>query len=141
MADLPQALAKAFAFDSTREEQLEAFRPLYDAEVTFQDPIQRADGFDAFFKMNRRLLRSIRTLTVKVTAVEGTDEQFFLAWTMQFTPKLLPRKELALEGLTHCKARNQKIIYHRDYWDVAALVASVFPGGQTALRSVLARLF
>ncbi len=138
--NLPQAVASAFAAVNVEEPQcLELFRPLYDDGVVFRDPLQRVEGLDGFMHMNARLLRQLRFVRVDVTAVEGTDEDFFLTWTMAFTPKALKRS-LNLEGVTHAKGRNGKVVYHRDYWDLAELVASFIPGASRMLRIALRRI-
>ncbi len=118
-----------------REDLLDELRPIYAADVHFQDPMQSIDGFDAFVATNRRLLARARELSFEVAPPVGTDDEFFFTWTMRFAPVVGPRFEV--EGVSHLRARDGRIVLHRDYWDLASLLASGVPGGAWLLRTAL----
>ena len=118
-----------------REDVLDELRPLYADDVHFQDPMQSIDGRDAFLATNRRLLSRARALSFTIAPPVGTDEEFFLTWTMRFAPLVGPTFEV--EGVSHLRARDGAIVLHRDYWDMAGLLASGVPGGAWLLRSAL----
>jgi len=114
---------------------VEKLRPLYDVGVIFQDPIQKVQGIDAFIALNRRLLGRAKELAFEVHQVTGADDQIFLTWTMHCEPKLGPK--IRVDGVTHLRVKNDRVVMHRDYWDLGELFASALPGGQTALRFLL----
>jgi hypothetical protein len=134
--DLPARLRQALvALGPDRPESVEALRDLYDPAVEFRDPIQTLKGLDAFLAMNRRLLGRARELSFEVTSARGDADEAFLVWTMRGKAKLGP--SLAVEGVTHVRARNGRITYHRDFWDLGELVASIVPGAGPMLRLLL----
>jgi SnoaL-like domain len=136
MNDLPFRLRDALmALSPDRPESVEVLRELYDETVEFRDPIQTLYGVDAFLAMNRRLLGRVRSLRFDVTSALGTDGEAYLEWTMHGAPKLGPR--LQVQGVTHARAKNGKVVYHRDFWDLGELAASAVPGGRSALRLLL----
>jgi limonene-1,2-epoxide hydrolase len=114
---------------------LEDLRPLYAGDVTFEDPVQKVEGVEAFLDVNRRLARKARELSFAIERVAGDDAEFFITWHMRLRPKLGPLFEL--DGVSHLRAEGGKVRYHRDYWDLAALFASAVPGGQRILRALL----
>ena len=114
---------------------LEELRPLYADDVTFEDPVQKVQGIEAFLDLNRRLAGRARELSFAVERVVGDDAEFVVTWHMRLRPKIGPLFEL--DGVSHLRAEGGKVVYHRDYWDLAALFASAVPGGQRMLRLLL----
>ncbi len=133
---LRQSLANLFVSISPENPgAVEALRRLYAHDVVFQDPMQRAHGVDAFIELNRSLLAKARTLSFTLTANVGSDEEFFFAWSMHFKPRIGPA--LSVDGTSHIRAAGGLVYYHRDYWDIAALLASGVPGGQSLLTAAM----
>ena len=116
---------------------VDALTDLYDPEVRFTDPVQHADGRDAFLEANRRLVRRTRVLSFRIHDKAVTDENIFLTWTMHLALKLGP--ELVEQGVTHLRVANGKVVEHRDFWDITAFLSSAVPGGRRLLRAAFKR--
>lgn len=110
----------------------------YDDEVVFQDPLQRVEGREALAEMNRRLLRRARVLRVTVNEGVAAGDQIFLTWTMEYAYRLSPT--LTLEGASHLRVRDGKIVYHRDYWDLASSLIGKVPGVRRLYGALTARM-
>lgn len=133
---LRQSILSAFTRLSADDlSALEELRPLYADDVTFEDPVQKVEGVEAFMDVNRRLARKARELSFSVDRVVGDDTELFITWRMRLRPKVGPLFEL--DGVSHLRAEGGKVRYHRDYWDLATLFASAVPGGQRILRTLL----
>lgn len=134
--NLRERIITAFgALNETSAGKLDELRELYADDVHFQDPIQTVRGLDAFIEMNRSLISKVRELSFEVTASAGSDEEMFLAWTMTFAPKHGPRVEV--DGTSHVRTEHGKVVYHRDYWDIAGMFAGAIPGGRRLLSAIL----
>lgn len=114
---------------------VEKLRAVYDDDVSFEDPIQKVRGIEAFIALNHRLLDRAKELVFTVESASGTDEEIFLTWSMRCVPKLGPN--IQVDGATHLRAKNGLVVHHRDYWDLGEMFASAIPGGHTALRFLL----
>jgi hypothetical protein len=114
---------------------VDALRPLYAADVVFEDPLQRLQGLEAFLAMNRKLLKMARVLRFELRGEGGDDREFFLAWHLVFKPTLGPTARV--DGVSHITSDGVKITSHVDYWDMASLLASLVPGGRRILRAAL----
>ncbi|MEO8878430.1 MAG: nuclear transport factor 2 family protein [Polyangiaceae bacterium] len=114
---------------------VEKLRAVYDVGVIFEDPIQKVQGIEAFVALNRRLLGRAKELTFTVSDVAQTGDASFLTWTMRCVPKLGPT--IHVDGATHLRVKNERVVSHRDYWDLGELFASSIPGGHRALRFLL----
>ena len=91
----------------------------------FQDPIQTVQGLQPFLETNRRMLARAKALEVQLGDVFESGEQIFLSWKMRYVPKMGP--PVAIDGCTHCRVRDGKIVYHRDYWDLLSSVVEELP--------------
>jgi limonene-1,2-epoxide hydrolase len=118
-----------------RPDAVDALRELYAEDIVFRDPIQVVRGIDDFVAMNHRLLRRMRTLEWTVVRARGDDSEAFLEWTMHGATKL--GIKVTVEGITRARARDGRIIDHRDYWDLGELLASTIPRGQRILHTLL----
>ncbi len=138
-AEIADAVILAFNdFAKDPEAQIEKIAPLYDENVRFTDPIQTLDGRQAFIDMNRRLVARSRELRFDVfdRAVEG--DNIFFAWRMVFAMKVGPRLEI--DGTSHLRVKDGRIVFHRDYWDLAGSVADSIPLAAPFYRALVAKL-
>ena len=110
-------------------------RQLYAPELRFEDPMQVTTDLDAFIATTERLVQRARELSFTVASIVGTDEEFCLTWTMTFAPKIGPTIEV--DGVSHFRARQGRVVEQRDFWDLATLFASAIPGGRSIMRAAL----
>ncbi len=79
-----------------------------------------------------------RQLDISIQEMAEQHDVLFAAWRMRFTPRLGPG--LVLEGVSHLRVRQGRIIYQRDHFDTAGGLASALPGLSALYRAVLTRL-
>lgn len=118
-----------------RPEVFDELRALYAHDLVFQDPIQIVRGLPDFIAMNERLLGRMKTLEWTILGAWDGEDSACLEWNMTGRPKLGP--ELSVDGMTRVRARDGKLVHHRDYWDLAELGTSALPQGNRLLRAVL----
>jgi len=97
--------------------------------------MQVTTDVEAFIATTARLINRARVLSFSVHAVVGTDDEFFFTWTMRFAFKVGPVAQV--DGASHFRARDGRVVMHRDYWDLANLLATTVPGGQQVLRAMV----
>jgi ketosteroid isomerase-like protein len=120
---------------SRADEAVQELGELYVEDMVFRDPIQEVHGLPAFLAMNRRLLKRMRSLAWTITLAEGSEDVALLEWTMRGVAK--PGVKFQVDGMTRARARDGKVIDHRDYWDLGELALSPLPGGARLLRAML----
>ena len=121
-----------------REPALPAFLSLYDEHVQFEDPLHRISGRDAYAEVNRRFLARARRLDITVEDLAEQGGLVFASWRMHFAPRLGP--ELTLEGVSHLRTREGRIVYHRDHFDTVGGATSAVPGLSSLYRAVFSRV-
>jgi ketosteroid isomerase-like protein len=123
------------AYGPGREGALEGLLALYDEDLQFRDPVQELRGRDAFAKMNRQFLGSVRSVEVSVRDLVEGEASFFMAWTMRVAGRIGPA--VTVQGVTHARTRGGKIVEQRDYFDLAGSVLGALPGVSAAYRFVV----
>jgi ketosteroid isomerase-like protein len=117
---------------------VDEFGALYADDVEFQDPLQKVTGKEPVLAMNRRLLQRARTLSVEVHKSLSNGDDHVIFWTMRYAFKIGP--EVAIEGATHLRKRGEKIVVHRDYWDMLSSVMTSLPLARELYRTLAPRL-
>ena len=100
-----------------------ALAPLYSDDVYFEDPSHGIQGKAALVERFHQLDSEVDTGTFKFHQTLDTGGEIFLAWTMILKPKGPKSSEVVrVEGASFLKVRNNRIYYHRDYFDLGAFV-------------------
>lgn len=122
------ALCEFYAeFDKTRMAQLGDF---YHPNIVFCDPLHRIEGLEALKVYFEGMAENLTFCRFRFhSSPRLTDDgNAFLVWTMDYAhPKLAAGKPLQLEGCSHVQFQQQRIHYHRDYFDAGAMLYEHLP--------------
>ncbi len=110
----------------------------YTDDVVFKDPLQTVEGKQAFMEMNHKFFDKGQALTVEIGDVVEAGEQLFVTWKMRFKPRFGPT--VLCDGASHAKARDGRIYYHRDYWDLLDTTFGSMPFAGPIYRALVKRL-
>lgn len=113
---------------------------LYDESVVFEDPLHRIQGLPALRAYFERLYADIHSCRFTFEAEVVQDDQAVLTWTMHLQhTRFHPGERLHLPGATHIRFAD-KVVYHRDYFDVGALLYERVPLLGPLVRAIKSRL-
>lgn len=103
---------------------------VYGQTVQFVDPVTTHNGIVALKAYFSRLLESAAQCRFDISNVipcEHNDNNihFVVTWTMKLTLK--SGKFIALDGISELRIDDDLIIYHRDYYDIGAMVYEHLP--------------
>lgn len=120
--------------------KLEALADIYSNDVTFIDPIAAHEGIAAVEQYFAKLLQNAKYCTFTIHCIEKTvtvsteaptDEdvsQFLVTWKMSFTSARINKGQpIDVDGITQLKICDDKITYHRDYYDLGQMVYENVP--------------
>lgn len=126
---LADRLKSAYAaLNGSQIDDLHALESLYAPDVCFEDPAHAIQGRSALLGYFRNLFSGLNSCQFRFhrTVVNGTD--LFLSWTMSFEhPRLNGGKLIRVEGASYLRTRNGLIYYHRDYFDLGAMLYENLP--------------
>ncbi len=138
-ADLASALKEAYK--GLASGNTAALAPLYSDDVYFEDPSHGIQGKAALVERFQQLYSKVDTCTFKFHQTLDTGGEIFLAWTMILKPKGPKSSEIVrVEGASFLKVRNNRIYYHRDYFDLGAFVYENVPMLGSIIRRIKQRL-
>lgn len=101
---------------------------LYTNDVYFEDPAHGIQGITALMDYFDSLFSNVSSCEFKFHSQLTDGEDIFLTWTMSFKHKQLQKGQtVRVEGASYLKSRNGKIYFHRDYFDLGAMVYENVP--------------
>lgn len=114
---------------------------LYAENTVFVDPVTHLEGLDALKKYFHQLLENTSSCQFEITQVTEANNQYFLIWTMTFShPRLKAGEEVKVEGISHLQVENNKIVHHRDYYDMGEMLYEQVPVLGFVIRKLKGRL-
>lgn len=109
--------------------QVSELSSIYSDDVVFIDPIAEHKGIVAVEGYFSRLLHNAKYCQFVIHSKDQTtDGNFVVNWTMSFTStKMNKGKPIDVDGLTVLKLSNNKIVFHRDYYDLGQMIYQNIP--------------
>ena len=103
-------------FINLNESTLDNIVTYYDENVFFKDPFNEFNGREKLKKLFIHMFNTLKNPHfVFIDNIENS-EGIFITWDFIFSYK---EKLLKIHGSSHLKLNHEeKIVYHRDYWDV-----------------------
>lgn len=100
---------------------------LYDARVLFVDPLHRVEGIEALKRYMASMYKNVESCRFHFQSVVEREGEAMVCWEMEMRHRRLARgKTIVLPGASHLRF-SDRITYHRDYFDVGALIYERVP--------------
>lgn len=107
---------------------LDSLSAIYHSEVEFIDPMHRVSGRDSLLAYFKRSYQNVISCQFIITNVIATNDQAAVYWKMTFSHKKLNRQQpISIEGHSCLEEKEGLVVYHRDYFDVGAMVYQHIP--------------
>jgi hypothetical protein len=109
-------------------DNLDLLNTIYDKNITFIDPIHEIKGFDQLASYFDGLYKNLASCDFIIERYIQQGNEASLFWKMTYRhPKLNKGKEVVVYGTSNIKAKNGKVIYHRDFLDLGAMLYEQLP--------------
>lgn len=116
------------AYQSLASTEIADVESLYTTDVHFEDPSHAIQGKAALIRYFGKMFRKLHQCSFKFHSTIADGSNVCLTWTMFFNhPKLSGGETIRVEGASYLKTRNGKIYYHRDYFDLGAMLYEHLP--------------
>jgi hypothetical protein len=115
-------------YENLDPHNLDTLRTLYAEDICFEDPIHGLQGIGSLMEYFDKLFINVEHCRFKFHRSVVSDEGMFFSWTMMLRHQSVKRGALIrVEGSSYLKHRHGKIYYHRDYFDLGAMVYENVP--------------
>ena len=110
---------------------------IYTNDVEFIDPVKGIHGLDDLTSYFLSLYKSVEHCHFTITNYITHEDQHSIEWVMKLRhQKLAKNKEITLDGASFIRFQDNKVCYHRDYYDLGALIYERVPLLGFAVRKV-----
>ena len=101
---------------------------IYHQDIIFIDPMHQLSGFDHLRDYFSKLYQQLSYCEFKIDQVIAQDSEAAVYWTMSYQhPRLNAGNVVHVQGSSHIKGCADKVIYHRDYLDLGAMLYEQLP--------------
>jgi limonene-1,2-epoxide hydrolase len=131
------------AFTRLNYENLHVVDEFYDENLEFHDPIGSLKGRENMRSYYKKMYEGLKSIKFDYHEAISNDKTVVLVWKMTYAvDKLNSGAPIVVEGNSVIKFGGQedKVVYHRDYFDVGAMVYEFIPVLGWGVRKVKARL-
>ena len=127
MGDRAVRIRETFnALDSDHMHVLDAF---YAVGVVFEDPLGRIEGLDALKRYYAGMYRNVTAIRFDFSDIIEQGDTHVAVWTMTLEAKGLNHgRPVVLDGNSLLRfGAEDKVSYHRDYFDMGAMIYEYVP--------------
>lgn len=115
-------------YENLDVKNLAPIRQIYAEDICFEDPVHGIQGLDALEAYFRKLFGNAEQCRFKFHRSVVSSDGMFFSWTMMLNHRAIKGGQLIrVEGSSYLKYRDGKVYYHRDYFDLGALVYENLP--------------
>ncbi len=107
----------------------------------FEDPAHRLEGNDALLEYFVNLFENVEQCEFHIHHQHQSGDTGFIVWTMLLRhPKLNRAKQVQVEGVSQIVFKDDKVCYHRDYFDLGAMLYEQIPVLGVVVKKIKAGL-
>jgi len=130
---------KAFSdfYSSLDSEKLSHLSEVYTSNIRFIDPVHEIVGVQHLSQYFEKLCANLLCCRFVFLSYSEADSSVWLVWTMHYAhPKIAGGKELSLQGATELRFEQDRVCYHRDFYDMGAMLYEHLPVMGRVIRYV-----
>jgi len=128
-------------YQKLNKSSLHLLDDIYHHEVIFEDAAHRIEGKLALEHYFHALYHNVKRCDFDIKTHQQVGDTGFLVWVMQLEhPKLQKGVPIEVKGVTHLKFKENKVIYHRDYFDLGEMLYENLPLLGRVVKTIKQRL-
>jgi hypothetical protein len=121
-------------------DNLLSLKKIYHPDIEFVDPLHRVQGLAALLDYFTHLYQQLQSCDFVIEHLLEGEREAAIYWTMTFRHQQLKGAQpISIQGHSHIRAQDNKVIYHRDYLDVGAMLYEHIPLLGGIVRSIKRR--
>lgn len=138
ITNLDQALDKFVnLYNGLNKENLATLSEIYTDDVTFIDPLHELHGLDTLAEYFSHLYENLVECEFKITERFYTEDNAAIYWQMSYAhSKINSGRLIKVQGHSQLKFVDGKVKFHRDYFDLGAMLYENLPLIGAAIRLI-----
>ncbi|MGR5119296.1 nuclear transport factor 2 family protein [Vibrio astriarenae] len=107
---------------------LDTLGDIYHQDVVFEDPAHKMYGLTTLERYFVSMYSNVTDCRFQISSADQVEDRGYIRWLMFLThPKLSSGKEIQVEGMTFVQFSEGKVIHHKDYFDLGAMLYERLP--------------
>ncbi|MBB1269318.1 nuclear transport factor 2 family protein [Shewanella sp. SR44-3] len=140
MAQAPWLSRFITVYSTLGTDNLASLSSIYHTEVVFVDPMHKVEGIAALLGYFEQMYQQVISCDFVIEEVLEAPTQAAVYWTMTLRHTALAGgKPIKLDGHSQLKMQDQRVIYHRDYFDLGAMLYEQVPLLGTVIKYIKQR--
>lgn len=128
-------------YQQLSKDNLHLLNGVYHKDVVFEDSAHRLQGRQALQSYFDSLYTNVRRCDFDIKEQQQSGDSGFLTWSMSLEhPKLQKGKTVVVNGVSHLKFKDGRVIYHRDYFDLGEMLYENLPLLGSVIKTIKQRL-
>lgn len=130
------------AFNDLDKDTMHLLDDFYAEDVVFADPLGEISGLDDLRAYYEAMYRNVQRIRFDFTGEVAEGDTHVVVWTMTVEAKGLNRgRPVSIEGNSVIRfGEDDKVVYHRDYFDLGAMVYEHVPVVRFLVKKVKQKL-
>jgi hypothetical protein len=129
-------------FNDLSTENMHLLDDFYAEDVVFRDPAGDISGRSALRGYYCHIYEPVTKIHFEFPHIQVQKDDVFATWTMTFSSrKLKGGRSLTVDGISHLRFNTDgQVTYHRDYFDMGAMIYEHVPLVGCLIRYIKSRL-
>lgn len=122
-------------FENLSPDNMDTLRELYTHDAYFKDPFNEVRGHAAIIGIFNHMFKKVDKPKFVVTTSILQGDDAFIVWDFMFSEKHKAHVKHRIHGSSHLRfGLDNKVHYHRDYWDAAEELYEKIPLLESLMR-------
>ncbi len=128
-------------YSELNKDNLSRLEEIYAQNVVFEDAAHRIEGYNALLTYFENLYKNVNHCQFDIAEKHQSEDAGFITWTMHLQhPNLAGGNQVSVKGISHLRFEDDKVIYHRDYFDLGEMLYENLPLLGSVIRKIKQRL-
>jgi len=127
-ANEPGSYIEKFFNEANKDNMEEVCAKYYHPDIEFVDPVGTIKTLEKMTSYYQHLYENLKSIEFVISKEVRNGDDIFAAWAMTMAhPRVNGGEEFTIEGASHVRLQDGKIIYHLDYFDLGAMIYERVP--------------
>ncbi|UPQ87024.1 nuclear transport factor 2 family protein [Vibrio sinaloensis] len=128
-------------YQQLNKSNLHLLSDVYHQQVVFEDAAHRLEGWQQLERYFETLYANVKRCDFNIIEHQQAGDSGFITWQMSLEhPKLSKGAVIQVNGVSHIKFHEGKVIYHRDYFDLGEMLYENLPVLGAIIKTIKQRL-
>ncbi|MBL8995198.1 MAG: nuclear transport factor 2 family protein [Spirochaetia bacterium] len=115
-------------FNRLNKDTMSLVDEFYDEKIVFVDPVVTLTSREAIKTYYSNQYQNLISIKFDFESIQSQGDEQMAVWKMTMCHKALQGgRPIVVDGMTHLRLKNGKVVYHHDYFDMGVFIYENIP--------------